>query len=112
MIPLTQAVPGDLQASWPMLDVNVSTYLAPLALAALRSTVLSDVSSELMYVMSPAEIGTSGQQAGAVGGQAVGIADDHHLGLRGAGVDALDDRRHLGAGGVDRRHVGSLPPEV
>ena len=62
MIPLTQATPGALHASWPMLEFQVLTNVAPLAAAALASTWLSCCSSPLKYSMSPAVIGTSGQQ--------------------------------------------------
>src|SRR5437588_12058756 len=60
-IPLTHAVPGGLQASCPTLEVNVSTYLAPFAAASCWMTAFSICSSELKYLMSPEESGTSGQ---------------------------------------------------
>jgi hypothetical protein len=45
-----------------MLEFQVSTKVAPFAAATFASTWLRPCSSELKYLMSPAEIGTSGQQ--------------------------------------------------
>ena len=61
-IPLTHATPGGLHASWPMLEFQVSTNVAPFEAATLVSTWFRPCSSELKYLMSPALIGTRGQQ--------------------------------------------------
>ena len=104
-IPLTQATPGGLHASCPMLEFQVSTKVAPLAAAVCASTLLRCCSSQLKYLMSPAVTGTSGQQLVPLVGQPVGVADDQDLGALRAGVDALDDACHLRSGRVDRRDV-------
>lgn len=47
MIPLTQATPGGLQASWPMLEFQVSTKVALCLAAAVAMTWFSCCSRPL-----------------------------------------------------------------